>query len=942
MKLNNIFVGFLSFLIIGTLGVCIAHAISSSRIVSIADDTPAYEKADFSEISNDENILKIKVKYLVSTDKPTLIISSPQIQNIDLAKLETEIGKDKVDFDDKNKKIKLSLEDHMETTGEGSFTIQTKNQNELDLSIENINNDILTTQKFNKIEKPNPDNSNEDIQNEITEEKPTDVESNNETRISDEENDPNSGWNRSNNMMLSPGKTVTLDDGSKATPFLYFGDFHYAYKHRKVRDSVGGRPWFPGLLGIGAYPIGQGHKNNVTAPNSALSVVPSKGSNTSDLESSKNQLYTTSHGDGQTKGKARGSQGTFVTTDLLNQKLPSADPLKPHIAGPDVDSISNQGGLQNIGMDKSSVKLYFRIDPRTNLQEQRLVFDQAYDNKRVRIRITQSFQSDNTVNTNIEYKNVGNDELDSFTGFAFKDIQLYKNMKVTSAKGNAKIRSLGNKEGIYLANKSFSARFEMFLNEGENEPYAWAGRTTWKTYKNNFINLNTPPTGFPWSKGTDALKGYYQSFSDLEDTGDKGIEPGAGKQWVNGRWDAGLAMHTKNQKLKRNQSVYMNYRTLLEMPPHVIPGIELHQVGSEENPDVIQPDDKSYMLSGSWYDYTKTRVEILGTLDDANTKEATRLLSGTQSEEEKTDGVSHGWEYDMPLDGVSPGKHTIRVWARNSDGKISEVKKVVILVPKSASDIPQIQIASPAANTSEDDPYNPIHQEFDLKGGWSDSHCDFVNITYRIGDGEEKVLYEKYKNPTPGRIMPWYLKNFQIDEFNDLDMHELTFTITCESGKSNSDTLYFQHKEGSYQFITPNTIDFGLHNLAPTKSIRSQPQLAGKLKVLDYRSQESSSLKVFLNVNKFLKEEPDTDDDEKAVTQPESLESSFYWHDTYLQINKETQISGEILPDESVWLKTTDLTREFEKSFALFLKANKNQGNGNYVSTWTWTATDSL
>ncbi|MFD1418278.1 hypothetical protein [Companilactobacillus keshanensis] len=798
-----------------------------------------------------------------------------------------------------------------------------------------------------------------DPKNEIFEpadETPIEIENDDETMVNESENiskedletdGPDAEeltWIRSDSLRVGKGPVLKHADGTSAVPFLYFGDYTFASTGMKIKAAFAKDTH-------NSHAIGR--VDSLTAPNSLVITVPRGGDINNGPTEAGNHIYGNTYGDAHSLDGSFGAKGDFVTTDIYDLEVPSDRLNRPSVAGP--------GVLEKKYSMVEAPMFFYRIDPKTGFEEQRMVFFQQVKRNHtlyeVEVKIVQRFEKNGRVITEINYKNTGSKPISRFMGFAFKDFTLTKDFAEIRDDNGKKagdfvpIRALGNNRGVYLQSGITVSRYNLFTNL-PNGPSSWAGRSISKAhdqhkgYSNGLLGLGGG-SRFPWyvgegdvSHGTyispDVPKGLKNSFSDMNDLGDAGLNLNAGSRLGGVReneraWDSGFAMHTKVQTLDVEKSVIMHYASQIDIiGAKFAPAIELDQKGTEVMPDIIQNGAQNYRVTGTWYDFDSTRAELYYNIDTDDTHQGKLIKKLSQSEQSSKNGKPQEWSDSISIADLTDGLHYLRVWVKDSDGNLSEVAQTVINITAPPSIVPTIDILSP--ESSKTNPFNPTTNNLSLTGTWSDKDSQKIkSVTYKVDDENEEILFQDFENKSPGTIYFWELPALSINKFNDLNLHKVVLTITDYDNNSDSDTFFFQHQEGSYQLIAPHSIDFGTESTSDKSTRKIKPDISGSLQVHDFRSKNQSPLKVILSVDNF------THDLESERT----LDHKFYWNNQPIEA-KELLIGETQAASSEEWLTTTNLTDTIKNNIQLDFKNNHSTIAGTYTSTWTWKAVESL
>lgn len=895
-------------------------------------------KVKVTEIKNNPEELKLKVEYKLNPEKPILVLLSPQINSIQLDSLKKEIGHDHIGLNKKDGQITIDLKEHINKKGIGEFELLAKPKSELELAFHDIENNELALSEFNlqHEEEQNldevsgiSDGPTDNSENTMEQQSDQINDGDDDNPINDDETQTQSGWIPSTKLRISTGFGNKTSSSTEEIPILYFGNLFDATRQKAVNQS----------------------SVSITSPNNAMVVIPPYGSIYGRYGDSKNtnQYYTSTYGDNTIQ---KSTPENFVTTDIYEDK--SGKTKKPVVAGPDAKPWNSPyHGKQN-------VHLYYKKDPQSGLEEQRLTFEQSKNNSKILIKITQRFIVKQQVEIRTSFTNIGKTGTAPIAGYAFRDLT----PNITTKQNNKVfprnyLRSLGLNQGVYVGDQEYDGRFEVYLDGYSDSPYAWAGRSS---VKSDFISGGNK--NFPWQPNNASFRPEYNAFSDIDDQGDKHHDPGMDGTWIVSKQDFGITMHTKRKVLMPNESVSMTYKTNYDINVKKHPTISLKRGGDQANPIILDSKTTSYLLEGEWHHYDSKSVQIFYTLDDPN-MDNKQLLPGkengtfTQLPGDQAIGKAHDFSSNIPLGKLEPGVHTIRVVASSENDKnSSEVKTIVLYVTNPAKPVPDIEILAPKEDSSAKNPDKLSNDQINLAGQWLDSDSKKVKITYSLDNQDPQILGDNIINSDLSKPQHWELNDFDISEINDINIHKITFTISDykADGKTIdhevSKAYYFQReKNESWEIIAPDGIDFGTNNLPSGKSVTANPTFDGSVQFNDQRSLKSNGenqgLQLTLSVSEFELDEPETDNqnDESAVPLPKSLRSHVSWNDpqSSKMIGTSTFIIPQVLrPDSKVWKKTTDLTELVESSIKLHIHELENTDGGKFTSTWTWSVTDSL
>lgn len=939
---------------------------SSNKNESKASDTALpTSQISIENIEKDSDTTTVKIKYSLPKEHPILTISSPQIKNIDRQDLEKQLDQKDFGNDLENSQIHLNLKDKIDSKGNGSLTIKT-NSGRTHLFFLDVAGEQIFDKVINEPAQPEPNNLEQEVAitpNQAATEPAHETDPNEKAQkpasyapIYGESNsdtpDWNDNWVEVSNMMASYGKITNKTNGSRLYPVIYFGAINYALEgditpHR----STGGR--YMRIPGVPATSYGTGRLNNISAANTGVIEVPKKStwSRPQKKSGNINQYYTNTFGDGLYPDKLNltGSQRNFATTNLFDYTHSTGNPLRPAIYGPDYEE-KNEWGV-----DEDNVHLYTRVSKESGqiLTEQRMVFYQLNQGMRIQVTITQRFNKDNAVIVTYEYKNVSQHTLDNFQGYVFRDITFHKGVRYDQGAQKNKLRSLGNHRGLYASRPDYGGRIEFQLEGFEDSPYAWAARGTRSAYYES-----SNKDHFPWNvNGLDNK--YNDAFTDVNDTGDRFIEPGPGNTWMelNRDFDSGLSMHTKNQPLAPGEQVSLTYGVNMRYI-NSKPNLDVHNDGLTRNsPYIMKPEENFYDLHGTWHHYGENDVNVKYTIKEIGSEADDQAdptqellknrLSATngyakQSDADKKIGKVQGFSKKIPLDDIGPGLYKISVMAVDKAKQTSEIVTRYVSVPSRTPAEPSINVKTPADNSwSLDAPGTKLYDlnidkasqnTFDLAGIYQSNTEDY-EITYTSDfDKTPRKLEIAEKDKVSGKIAPWELKNFNIREvLNDNAIHHIDFKIVNRNQHGEAeghDRFYFRiNQANSIGIDAPNIIDFGMKNLAPKSEVEvSSPKMTGNLFIYDYRDKQAQPIKVNLKVENFIEK---TDSNKILNTQ-------LFW-------NKE-----KITPDSLYTFdKDTDdfkfdLTNELQNNLKLKIKSDEKVKTGKYQSHWTWEARDTI
>lgn len=843
------------------------------------------------QIETSQDDIKVQVTPNITTEDKNLILRSPQLKSIDIEPLKSQLGDENVTEDTAEEKLTLNLKNF----DSDHFDIAVVNENEFKLTINDSDNNTLEEESFDKV-----------------------IPSDNQTKSIDDETDSHTEWKRTYNLKVSKGNPGKLQsDGSRLTPVIYFGSLQRALDGYAISSSV--------------KPVGGGsniRQNNVTAANSAIIAVDSKG------KFNRNNVHTF------TKDNDQHASDNFVTTNIYDYHgdAHNDDFKYPLITGPDYKSTNNNF---NASINHGSVKLYYQTDHNTGLEKQRLTFEQQYKKTsswplqnvillfKVKISITISFDKNNNVHTNITYKNIGKNHMPHFTGYVFRDITLGENFK-DSTSGNDFL-SLGNNEGLYVVNKNLGSKIEFYLHNLDYSPDGWAtsiGRPI-------FFGAD----GYPWKKTNIKFP-----FNDIYDKGFAEREPDqAGEIIETDKEKSTLALHTRSRVLNPGDSVNMSYITYIDAETKKHPNIILSNNGTVDNPDELKASDKTYHITGNWFDYSNQNVQLFYTMDNENMESAIPFHTGEQSIADMEIGKPHHWELNRPIQNLDHGLHTVRIFARtyvqNPDGTYkpydSDVHTTVFRINTNATNTPQIEIDSPLNNSSEKNTYTPTTDTIDLGGEWSDADSDSVNFYYSLDGQPKQIFKEAVENSPKGKPIHWRYDDFPIDKIVDDKIHQLKIIAQDANGNAGEDTLYFKNSPGYFTVESPQYIDFGLIHHINQKSVKVNPKLDSNLLIRDTRKYKFNPIKLSLKIAQLRQQNTSNADS--------ALDADFYWGKDIIPIDNQFFPIGESQaknPDN--WETVSDFTDVVNKKLSanIDLDSMNTSGSKKYSAKWYWCATD--
>lgn len=918
--------------------------------------------AGLETIIEQEEDNEVTISYVLE-DKKELVLRTDQEEMIDLEALKEELGADNVQPTDSKQEIVVTLDNpdlidfklHVSKTVPFLLTVQDADRKE------------MFKHQFNHTENVDP--------------------------LVDDDPAEESTWTRVDKLRVSKGPVLKNSDGSCMQPILYFGDYRYSESGVMKVSST----WIPRR---------KSRENSLTAPNSGIIYSEPGGKIEDGTNNPKNHLYTTHYGDSQNKDfnpalsaqedLPYGTPTSYTSTNLFNFVSHSDNWRKPGTSGP------NKVGKSYAMLGEPN--LYYRIDPKTGFEEQRLVYKQrafyndhlGKTNPEITTRIKMSFTKTGRVVTDIAFKNTGKVLFNNFSGFSNHDLSLNKDGTELTDKNGKKIgnyipiRSLGNERGMYFQAPNNEIRTTIYMDH-EKGPAAWAARSASRGYlatkgyilKPGFLGFigSHKEAFYPWKIGKPMDKNFYDkktntykfsytpdgisnAFVDQKDLGDKGQKMAAGTRLGTNKekdpqWDAGVTMRSSPIDLEVGKTVHIQYGTVMDIPGTVShPVVEYDEIGTEHFPKVLTLGTENMVMEGHWYDFDSQNVSIKYAIDSEDPEDIQKntLMDDTQTEEEAVMGRFHDFSQKVSLDGLEKGMHKMYLIAEDGEGNKSVLQEHNFKLIKSAVENkgPQIDITSPTG--TKRNPYIPVTDKFNLQGFWSDQNSKKIkSISYAVDGGTENVIQEDIDNPKLGELVPWQIKAYNISEYNDFEKHRLVVKITDENDQVDTDIFYFKHVGGGTHLVAPEEIDFGRVSVTPTSDQPIPTNLNGKKVLLeDFRKEGASPLKIKLSIKKFYKvtDNVDTDDEDDGDDSLSSIESRASAKDSLVHdviwngqaVNSKHLIVGKTDGLKSnEWRQTTDLTPEIEKKLRLNFRAKETGvSTGKYMSQWTWSTVDSI
>ena len=869
-------------LIFASVWLVFSSCLTTTVQAETTEETPATSVGIETIIDQKDNT-EVTLSYALDNQKE-VILKTDQENMIDVNLLKEELGADKVKEDSNKKELTLTLDDPEKI----DFKMYVDKKTPFLLTALQPNGEEIFNYKFHEIEPYN--------------------------EILNDDDDPSeeATWTRTEKLRVSEGPVLEHTDGSMTQPYLYFGDYQEASAKKTIDSS-----W---------EPRGKSHRNSLTAPNSAI-LFAEPGSRIQDgLRSNTNHIYTTHYGDNQSNDTspylekiedfAYGSPTSYISNDLYDyvKKNDDWDGLRPGTSGP------NKLGQSYAMLD--TPRLYYRVNPKTGFEEQRLVFKQrAYwaDKKnRVNPEITTtvklSFTKTGKVITNINFKNTGKVLFKNFIGFSNQDLSLNKDgQEIRDIKGKKignyiPMRALGNRRGMYMQTPNNEIRTSIYTNH-TNGAEGWAARSASRSYlatKGFMYNpgilglvLASSETYYPWKVGKpknntffDDKAGVYKfpytqkkvhnAFANQEDAGDNNDKTEAnerlGVTYKNKdkkkdqkkaesvpQFDSGLTMRTRPVNLDVGRSVQLEYGTMTDVPGTSFnPVVEHDNLGTEDHPQIVPLGAKELEMTGHLYDFDSNHITLFYGVDSDEEREMENVLTyKKQTNQEAESGKFHEFKETINIKDLERGSHKLHLIAIDEDGNESVLQEHVFKIIQPATREPQIEVTSPNG-PSKNSPYSPLTDHFGISGFWSDKDSSSLkSITYKIDDGEQTILQENLKNTTPGTLVPWKIDDLDVKKFNDFEVHTIQFDIIDSDDNHGTAKFYFRHIGGSIHLVAPEEIDFGQISVTPTSGQAIKPNMKDEKVLLeDFREKGANPVGLSLSIDTFYKTKDDDHDDE--------------------------------------------------------------------------------
>lgn len=840
--------------------------------------------ADIAEQYQHKENTELVISYVLE-EKKELILKTDIKDVLDIEALKKELGENKVKVD--NEKLETTVT--LDKADSNSFKLFVNNKKPFQLSVLKSDGENIFDYELNQ---PDPYSD-----------KTSDIDD-----AADDASE--AGWIFAENLRISEGPIKEYSDGTSTRPYLYFGDYNFAIRRASISESY--------------ETNGKSRANSLTAASSAI-LYAEKGSRITDgPDAPGNHIYTDHYGDNQkgdydaaeivnmglsplgVEDRPSGSPRTFISNDLFNYVVPSDGKGVPGTSGP------NKLGQSYSMLD--TPKFYYRTNPQTGLEEQKMVFKQkAYfvnkknrPNPELTTTIKLSFNKMGRVVTNIKFKNTGSDLFKNFIGFSNHDLSLNEdNKEITDAKGKRignylKLRTLGNGRGMYMQSEDNRVRTSYFTNQTKG-PDAWAARSTSSSYlATKGYSYNPGLVGiiaareryYPWKIGKPKNSGFplytsnkffnkktnhftspyvpdhlFNAFDDQYDFGDSKRTDAAGGRLGakedDSTWDTGLTMRTAPQDLSAGKTVEMEYTSQIDVRGKTFsPVIQLDLNGTDDNPQILPISQNELPLTGMWYDFDSNDVTMYYSVDSEDPEDYKVLFKAKQSDKDAAVGKHHEITgQKIPLNEFKENKHKLRFYMKDNEGHISNIKEHVIKFEKPATEEPQISVVSPGSSKKE--PYNPMSHKINLEGYWNDKDSKQIkSISYVVDNDDEVILYEDLDNPKPGESNPWKIEDLDIKHANDFDIHTVEMRIVDTEDHIGNDFFYFRHVAGSLILTAPEEIDFGTISVSPTSESMTQPKIdEGKVVLDDYRAKDSNPIAISLSMSNFYQEQEDNHND---------------------------------------------------------------------------------
>lgn len=866
--------------------ICVAFILGVGN-ANTANATELSTTAHITNLNNENDSFDILVNASFKDKHKLLIINSPQYKNISIEKLKQDLG-------EKNVVEDIDLD---------QVTVNLKDSNTNDLHIHFNDTDLATINIY-------------DIkQNKLATESFA-----NPTYFAENSRADPYAWTKRDKLKVSYGNPIKKQsDGSILKPVIYFGSITNALNQFSVNESTK------------RDNSRSSRKNNITAANSGILVL-----NNTEKNITNNTFFTNTSGDGVqvigTNGVTddnRQSINNIVTSNLFNYREKVSDQT-PNIAGPDYRLSSNNF---NTGMNKNTASFWTRISKETGLEEQRMIFEQKYEiidwnplsknpEYKVQVEIIQRFTKNNVAQTEITYKNIGNQNLSNFVGYSFRNITFNNSINGKNSTNAADIHSLGNNQGLYAFNKDLGADIEFDLSSHQDSPFAWKLSSNKPAY---FGGAN-----FVYQKNSDA------HFENVDDQGYKtGLDPGAGQFFSNKNLKT-LMMATKSTSLNINDKTHLAYSTKFDVIGKMNPNINIKADTSNQDPIVVENHHEKIKLEGSWFDYRNKNIDLMYTIDSANMDKADLLLHDSQTDAARQAGTIHNWKEFIDISKLSPGKHKIRVFGRSfakdksgvQTEYRSEIHEIDIFIKPEASVIPDVSILSPMSDSTIQEPFEINSDTITLSGIWYDLDSPKVNLYYAFNAGEKILFSKDAENKTPGRANKWTLNNLSLKNIKDTDLHTLAIYVddgdSKTPGNEGLDLFFFQRVNGTFRIIAPQSINFGVVHAINKQQYSCQAKLPGKLSIVDSRLNKKNPLTLSLETG------------ELSSNDSASLQSALTYKNQFVASGGKIILGTTKIKPGSSEIDWTDFTDHVEKELKFhFMHPHRSKTSSNHVTKYS-------
>ncbi|MFD1471028.1 hypothetical protein [Companilactobacillus mishanensis] len=435
---------------------------------------------------------------------------------------------------------------------------------------------------------------------------------------------------------------------------------------------------------------------------------------------------------------------------------------------------------------------------------------------------------------------------------------------------------------------------------------------------------------------------FYNMFKNSSEYGDAknlgGDVPKEGMLIVGSSYtptfDNGMSIQTGLVNLEKGQNTSFSFLTYMENPTSShSPFLYLDQHGTKGRPTEIGKNDEYYQTSGNWHYKHGNNILIYYSLDNENFDEA--IPFRTNSSQDKNDMKSskpHPWEKIINLQRLSPGLHTIRFWAKDTQDRtgkaVSQPVEDIVDVKERFDGPPLIFITSPLFDS---DLYNPFESKksfINLKGTWFADPDAKVKISYSFKGDKKNQLY--YLDDSLINKNTWHIDNLNIFKFSDGLPHEIDFEIHDNKNHLPGKTSFtFIFSGTNLSLEIPEKFNFGKINVMPHINLNIKPDIIGNLIINDRRLPNSKH--VYLKLDR-----------EDFIAGDKKLNSKLVWKDKIIPTSSQFVLDTFSPPTNVEHFKETDYTEELKKYLSLQIDNFNPSESGHYTSKFSWSLEDTI